>query len=184
MGDSKTVDVYGLHAIEATVSLPLLAPPPEAECSSNVDQWRMKLEDEQRGGHMGRILHAEGMLRFAEYELSVARQDSPDLIKPFTVQLLTVGDIQLLGLPGEMFVQYAIDFQRQSRSCVFPIAYANGVHGYVPTAADYPFGGYEVDGSHRYYGTLAFAPESERLIRETVYELLGIDQPDWTSYSV
>ena len=88
------------------------------------------------------------------------------------------------AFPAEMFVQYGLDFQAQSEKPVFALGFTNGVHGYVPTAADYPYGGYEVNNAHRYYGLLMFSPACERLIRQAVYELLGIEKPDWTPYTV
>jgi neutral ceramidase len=184
LDNSAPVAGETLDFAEKTVNLPLLPPPPLAGCEQNVREWEAKLEEERAGGHQGRILHAEGMLHYAEYERDIAAQADPVLQKPFALQRLTVGGAQFLGLPGEVFVQYGLDFAKQAETPVFPLAYTNGVHGYVPTAADYPFGGYEVSIANRYYGTLMFTADCERLIRQAAYDLLGIRQPDRTPYSV
>src|SRR5262249_18739123 len=141
--------------------LPLLPPPPLAECESRVSEWTERLETERKIGHQGRILHAEGLLRYFEMERTVAGSPNQGLSKPFTMQMLTAGGIRILGMPAEMFVQYSLDFQAHANESVIPVAYSNGVHGYVPTAADYPHGGYEVDGAHRYYHTLMYDPKCE-----------------------
>jgi hypothetical protein len=51
----------------------------------------------------------------------------------------------LVSLPGEFFVEIGRDIERQ---CGFPhvliAGYANNYLGYVPTAAEFPHGGYEV----------------------------------------
>jgi hypothetical protein len=90
----------------------------------------------------------------------------------------------MLGLPAEMFVQYALDFEKQASGPVISLAYTNGVHGYVPTAADYPFGGYEVSTAYKYYGTLMYTPDCEIMIRKAAYRLLGIENPEFTPYTV
>jgi hypothetical protein len=184
LSDAEPLRSTELDFAETTIRLPLLPPPPLDQCEKNVAEWTEKAEAERTAGHQGRILHAAGLRDFAEYERQIAAQDSPTLETPFTLQRLTLGETQLLGMPAEMFVQYGLDFDRQASDPVFALAYVNGVHGYVPTAADYPYGGYEVDGAHRYYGTLMFTPDCERLIREAGYRLLGIEHPDWTPYSI
>jgi len=173
-----------LDFAETTISLPLLPPPPLETCEKNVAEWNAKVEAERAGGHRGRILHAEGLRDYAEYERRIAAQANPDLTQPFAIQRLTLGGAQFLGMPAEMFVRYGLDFAEQAAGPVFPLGYTNGVHGYVPTAADYPHGGYEVDAAHRYYGLLMFAPECERLIRQAAYDLLGINNPNLEPYRV
>jgi hypothetical protein len=169
---------------EASVDLPLSPPPTREECDRNIAHWEAQLDAENKGGHRGRILHAEGLRDFAIYERFIARQEKPNLHKSFHLQLLNLGGARILGMPAEMFVQYQLDFQRQASGPLLALAYTNGVHAYMPTAADYPFGGYEVDGSHRYYGTLMYAPESESLIREAAYQMLEVKDPDRSAYGI
>lgn len=182
--DEPAFPVAGVGAKSRVVELPLLAPPPIGICESRIAEWERKLEVERTSGDVGHILHAEGMLAFARYEREKALEGEPALRSQFEIQMLDVGGATVLGMPGEMFVQYQVDFERQSDGIVFPLGYTNGVHGYVPTAADYPFGGYEVEGAHRYYGTLMYAAESEALIRQAGYELLGVADPDRTPYTI
>jgi hypothetical protein len=47
-----------------------------------------------------------------------------------------------------------------------------------------PDGGYEVGDAFHYYGTLMISDDCERLIREEVYRILGIENPDPTPYAV
>jgi neutral ceramidase len=172
-----------IEYMEAAVALPLIRPFTD-EMEKNLAHWTAQVEVERRGGNMGRIMHAEGLRDYFEYERRQLENVPASLEKPFTIQRTALGNVQLLGMPGEMFVQYRLDFKRQADGPVFALGFTNGVHGYVPTAADYPFGGYEVNLAHRYYGTLMFTPECEPLIRQTAYDLLGIRQPDMTPYTV
>jgi hypothetical protein len=184
MDDSQPLEDETLDFAEVTISLPLFPPPPLAECEKNVAEWAAKAEAERESGNMGRILHAEGLRDYAEMERQIAAQENPVLEKPFSIQRLSVGGVQILGLPGEIHVQYGQDFLRQSEKPVLTLSYTNGVHGYVPVAADYPNGGYEVDYAHKFYATLMYTPECEKRIREAVYPLLGVSNPDWTPYDV
>lgn len=80
------------------------------------------------------------------------------------------GPAVLLTLPGEPFCQAGLELRAhiQGAAAVFVLGYTDGCPGYLPTAAEYPFGGYEVCDAHRYYGMPGpFAPGSlERLVEE------------------
>lgn len=74
---------------------------------------------------------------------------------------------------GEVCVDYQLYLDAHSP---FPhtlaLGCSNGCIGYVPPAAAYPLGGYEVCSAYRYYRTLMIAPESEQLVQETTLRLL------------
>ncbi len=173
-----------VRAEEQSIDLPLIPPPPLEVCTGDVAEWESRVEEEKRGGHAGRILNAEGLLAYARFQRARSAEAGASDTSPFTLQLLDLGGARVLGLPAEMFVQYGLDFQHQSPDPLFALGYTNGVHGYVPTAADYPFGGYEVDTAHRYYGTLMYTPDCEPLIRNAAYRLLDCPDPDLSPYSV
>lgn len=180
----READPQDMDFVEESVELPLLPPPPEPECANKVEQCAAEVEDARREGKTGRILFAEGMLRYAQLELEAARKDQETLVTLFAMQRITVAGVHLLGMPAEMFVQYQNDFERQSRAPVMALGFTNGVHGYVPTAADYPLGGYEVEMAHKFYHTLMFAPECERLIRDKAYDLLNMQYASRVPYMV
>jgi len=167
-----------------TVQLPYRYPSLEEaqERLREAEEALRKAEDE--GAHPGVIMWRRDLVRWAQ-DLILAVESSERGSMPFEIQLLRLGDMHLLAFPAEMFVQYALDFVRQSPyASTLALGYSNGCWGYIPTAADYPLGGYEVDVAYRYYGTLMVTADCERLIREEVYHLLGVESPDWTPYSV
>lgn len=182
--EAQPLESGDLSFAEKTISLSVLPPPSIEQCDRNIAEWRQKLEAERAGGHQGRILHAEGLLTFSEYERRLATGEETVKELPFAIQRVSLGGLDLLGMPGEMFVQYGLDFERQSARPLLALGYTNGVYGYVPTAADYPHGGYEVDGAYRYYGLPMYTPDCEPLIRRAAYELLAIEKPDTTAYAV
>ncbi|MBN1935834.1 MAG: neutral/alkaline non-lysosomal ceramidase N-terminal domain-containing protein [Anaerolineae bacterium] len=61
------------------------------------------------------------------------------------IQALRVGDLGIVGAPGEIFNQIGVQVKAASPwADTFFAGYANGYIGYVPTADAYPDGGYEV----------------------------------------
>ena len=59
------------------------------------------------------------------------------------VQLMRVGPLRWISLPGEPFVETGLALKRAGAD--FVVGYANGWHGYFPLKRSYAEGGYEVD---------------------------------------
>jgi hypothetical protein len=171
-----------LDYAETTVELPLLPPPALAECDRQISEWAETLERERATASAGRWSFIQGRLDWAQDAKRYAEVADLNETQSFAIQRLTLGGVHLLGFPAEMFVQYQLDFSAQCASPVLSLAYTNGCWNYVPTAEEYPRGGYEVDDAHRYYGTLMVAPASEGMIRAATYDLLGIPDADRTPY--
>jgi hypothetical protein len=90
------------------------------------------------------------------------------------------GNIVIVGLPGEPFVEFALDIRRRSAPNVVVLGYANGVPGYVPHRSAYPEGGYEVAQAHIGYGApAAFAPEAgELLVEAALHAIARLDRQE------
>jgi len=64
---------------------------------------------------------------------------------PAEVQALRVGEMVLISLPGEIFVEIGLAIKRRVPfPCTMPVSVANGCIGYIGTREAYPQGGYEV----------------------------------------
>ena len=60
------------------------------------------------------------------------------------VQCIRIGDVDLIGLPGECFTEYALEIKRGSPRRAFVISLANGdLQGYIVTPEAASQGGYE-----------------------------------------
>ena len=68
------------------------------------------------------------------------------------VGLITAGSIRIATLPGEPFLAVADQVRSGLGEHAIVLGYCDGVSGYLPTADEYAFGGYEVCDAHRYYG--------------------------------
>ena len=91
------------------------------------------------------------------------------------VQALRLGDVALVGVAGEAFVEVGLAVKARSPipHTIF-LGYTNGCLGYIPTAAAYGPGGYEVHRAHAVYRLPhTIAPDSADRIIGASLELLG-----------
>ena len=98
----------------------------------------------------------------AAFQLAwLARQD-----RPIILSCLDLGQVRVLHLPGEPFVEYQLYAQEQRPdSAVCVAGYGDGGPGYLPTARAYQESGYEP--------TVALAaPESEAILQTAICKLL------------
>lgn len=160
-------------------SLPCFDPPPVAEAETILADAQKQLR-EQPDATYGTSMYLEGMVTWAQWLLEQAIAGATGLKIAYETQGIRVGDFALVGLPGEVFVQYAMQISARSpfqQTAV--MSYTNGTPGYIPTAAAYEHGGYEVEGAYRFYcgGYTMIRPESERLILDAadgvLRQLLG-----------
>lgn len=84
---------------------------------------------------------------------------------PIVLSSLQINDIALLHLPAESFVQYQLRAQKLAPNrFVATAAYGDGGPWYIPTAEEYPTGGYEV--------SVAFcSPEIDQQLTKGMQEL-------------
>jgi len=84
-------------------------------------------------------------LASASARLTLTRRDGA----PMTIELSAhrVDGVLLLTIPGEPFVEIALEVERQLGRNVVVVGYANGYADYIVTADQEPLGGYEVERS-------------------------------------
>jgi hypothetical protein len=158
-----------LAAVSRTITLPYTALPSRADL--NDPEYRL-----------GRP--RVGMPRHHRYDEWVARLTAIlDQGATFAgaeeaeLQAFRLGDLLLVALPGEPFVEIGLAIEQQLREmapgCTVLVGgYANNVCGYLATAAAFAEGGYEPVQSYLAFGRPApFAPAAERILREAGVEL-------------
>ena len=156
------------------LELPLLPPPSVDEAEALLNAKRLALKHLPPEANRGIRWMAEGTVEWAEKLLAAARGEKPAAkTLPFHVQALGIGDLAFVGLPGEVFVEYALHIADDSPFAQTATAsYANGNVGYIPTAAAYDKGGYEVLDAIRFYGLTMPMPDAERHILQTARKAL------------
>jgi len=82
------------------------------------------------------------------------------------IQILKVGNLGFVGLPGEVFVEIGRSIKEGARiDNLFPVSLANDSPGYVPIAVAYDQGGYESNSSR-------FAKGSGEILIDAALELV------------
>jgi hypothetical protein len=91
------------------------------------------------------------------------------------VQAIRIGDMALVSVAGEVFVETGLRVKQLSAipKTMFA-AYTNGCAGYLPPAAEYARGGYEVDESFLFYQLpTPVAPGGAALVEQSALRLLS-----------
>jgi neutral ceramidase len=98
------------------------------------------------------------------------RTGTPELCEAVEVQVMVLGDIAFVGLPGEIFTEFGLQVKAQSPFReTFVVELANGWHGYIPTREAFEHGGYEP----RLGYTSRLIPEAGERMVSVALELLG-----------
>jgi hypothetical protein len=112
---------------------------------------RRTVTDEQRA-RMEELLNGprDPSNREWMFALEHSRVDAKPLEWPIQIQALRVGDVAIVGLPGEVFVEIGLAIKQRSpfpRTLVLELA--NDWVGYIPTDKAFEEGGYETElGTH------------------------------------
>ena len=166
---------------ELQLKLPTLPPIPLDEARKELDHWTDQLNRHlTSGANEGALMFDRARIEWALDQLTRNEPGKDAGEVDFSIQCLDLGGVKIIGFPAEMFSSYQLDLIQQSTKPVFALSYTNGCANYLPAAADYPSGGYEVEDAYKYYASPMFAPEAELLVREAAYRLLDVDDPDTT----
>ena len=106
-----------------------------------------------------RVIYARETLDLAEYPPKVKAK----------LQALRIGDLGIVGIPCEVFVETGLAIKKQSPlKPTFTIELANGYNGYLPTPDQHALGGYETWRAKSSY----LSVDAEPAIRRTALKLL------------
>jgi hypothetical protein len=96
------------------------------------------------------------------------RQDVDDLAE---VMVMRIGDLGIVGLPGELFCELGMQIkQRSPAEHTVVIELANGWHGYIPTRESFSQGGYEATPGSTLYAEGA----GEKLVASALAQLSNL----------
>jgi hypothetical protein len=171
MAQAEQADLRPLRARLEHIPLPLQDPPDPATAKADLGRAQRELEQAQREQANPYWIRAcEGQVEYAKWVLSLAERKARNLTLEFAVEVLAMGDVALVGLSGEVFFDFAEQIAAASPfRHTMVLGYSNGCTGYVPNAEAFAEGGYEPEGSFRYYGTLPLAPNAgEKMAAEAV----------------
>lgn len=165
-----------LAAVEQEVDFPLLPLPSAAEIASEYERCERELAEAEAAGASEselRILRYHGV-NWARRTRAEIESGSPRTSARGAISALRIGDAAIVTGPGEVFTEIGLAVKERSPADVtFYAGYSNGCISYMPTASEYPLGGYEPSYGHKTYGLPAqVSPETERLLIETGVRLV------------
>ena len=141
----------------AEVEIDLRDLPPRATAQVAVEQARTAWEERKATSSVERdiwnaellLLGAEDILALVELEERDGRAKLAGEELPAEVQVIGIGDTRIVGLQGEIFVEFGLTIQyRAPFDKCFVISLANGcLPGYACTTRAYMQGGYETGAS-------------------------------------
>lgn len=108
------------------------------------------------------------------------RAGTAELAISAPVQVVRIGRIAVVGLPGEPFNEIGTRIKQASpASFTICCGYTNAAPGYLPTTEEHSYGGYEVAVNHRHYGNVApISVGCDRLLEQAATDLLSQLFPD------
>jgi len=102
-------------------------------------------------------------------------QDHPDHAE---VMAIRVGDVAIVGLPGEAFCQLGLDIKRRSPARhTLVVELANDAIGYLPTLESFDQGGYETTSGSTFYQP----GSAERIVESALAQLQQLFSEDLTT---
>jgi neutral ceramidase len=149
-----------------TVELPLIALPSLAEAEADLAAKSEALADARRTGDDAEIRRRGYVAKRAQMQRAHVRQYEGLTTASTEIQVIKIGSLALVAMPGEPFAEVGVEIRRRSAAPVTMVSgYSNGEIGYVPMRSDYKNGGYGVWNS-------PLAPGSAEMLIEAAGDLL------------
>jgi hypothetical protein len=169
-----------LGAASALVSIPLLPAPGLDEVVALREQYERDLDEAGASGDNGRVKVAYYHAAWARKIEAGLRDGSTPTEVRAPVHAIRIGDGAIVTGPGETFTEYGIAIKQRSPAAPTLYAgYTNEIIGYLPTAAEYEFGGYEAGYGYKSAGLPSlFDPSVERICVEAGVRLVERLFPD------
>ena len=158
-----------LSAVSETISIPLLPHPPLEEIERQRQEYDAALDEARASGERGRVKLAYYQAAWARKIASQLRDGSAPTEVRGPVHAVRIGDGVIVTGPGETFTEYGIAVKERSPGAPTLYAgYTNEIIGYLPTANEYQYGGYEAGYGYKSVGLPSlFDPSVEQICVET-----------------
>jgi neutral ceramidase len=158
-----------LAATSEIVTIPLLPPPALDEVVALREQYERELDDARASGDAGRVKVAYYNAAWARKIEAGLRDGSTPSEVTAPIHAVRIGDGAIVTGPGETFTEYGIAVkQRAPGAPTLYAGYTNEIIGYLPTADEYQYGGYEAGYGYKSAGLPSlFDPSVEQICVET-----------------
>jgi len=160
-------DVPLLEAMVRAVPMPVREFPPPEDLEAQAQTCRTELNRLRKEGLEDEIKAATAKATQAGWRAEYARKYRGSKVVDLEMQCIRIGDIALLSVPGEPFIEIGQEIVAGS-----PFAhtlfsgYSNGGFGYIPTREGFAEGGYETEAT-------PFAPDAAQVLADWGRRLLN-----------
>ncbi len=157
------------HA-QIDIDLPLAPPPTQEVLRDELPRLEAELRAAKRRGE-----HNAGLKAQVFWRREMLRRIRTNSVKEAIraeIQAIRIGDMGVVGLPGEVFVEIGLSLKHRSPfNHTIVSGYTNDNVGYIPTARAFEEGGYEPN-SFVYLMEQKFEPGVEDVARESALRVL------------
>jgi hypothetical protein len=171
-----------LAASSKTLQLSARTIPPEAESAAELERLEAELKSaRERKAPRAFVRSIQQKMRIPQINMMVAKARKAGTMKlpdrfDAEVQVLQIGGLILVTIPGEIFVEYALELRariaQELGHSMCLVGYTNGYIGYIVTPRASQTGGYEASVAR-------VPPDSGRKLTETAMELVrGLSIPE------
>lgn len=177
-GFVRTGDDLQLAAVSRTVHLPTRVIPKLEDAEKAFEHAKAQLaeaKEKKRNPEFIRELEQQATLQASNVRYAKGLLDTSDqpMKRPGSidaeVQVLQIGDLVIVAVPCELFVEFALEMRSRVKQMVdkqmFLSGYSNGYIGYIVTPRAAKVGGYEASMSR-------VTPDAGRTLTETAMDLL------------
>jgi hypothetical protein len=153
--DFATAAALPLQVLEREIMVPLRDGLPEKiSATEKLEHWKATLKTARHDRDDAAITEATYMARRADIQLRMAEDFGGKSLAGVRTHFVTFGDVAIVGCNIEPFCEIGLAVKRQSPfPATFMCGYTNGRMAYMPTADEWPKGGYEVENSPFGQGT-------------------------------
>ncbi len=157
------------------IGLPFQDPLTPEQAQLQLDKAKTELEHRrQEGAHELVVRAYEGLVAHTARMLERAERGPRKETLPFTIQVLRIGEVAIVGLSGEVFFEFARQIESKSPfRQTMVLGYSNGCTCYIPTEEAFAGGGYEADDSFRWYHIPPLTPQAGAIMAEAAVRLLS-----------
>ncbi|MEW6753653.1 MAG: hypothetical protein AB1505_22115 [Candidatus Latescibacterota bacterium] len=169
-GGAEAVPCSTVDACENALDLSVYPPPPREELERGIAQHEQALREAEAGParvrHMDRVAH-QIEIEWAREVLADLEAGRPPEPIEVVLQVLRIGDVVILGVSAEVFVEIGLAIknrwyaERESGAHLCVATLANGDIGYLVDSAAYAAAAYEAGGlAYKVYGRYLIEAEA------------------------
>lgn len=163
-----------LQVITRWLTMPLYPFPPAESAQAELAAWQQKLAQlEASGASLPERQLAERYVGWQMIRLQAIQEQRKAEVE-LELQVIRLNDIAFVAIPVEPFVEIGLNIKRQSPlPYTFVCGYSNGCMVYVPTAAAFEQGGYEIRSHINYMLPSGITPAWAEILERTAVEMLA-----------